>query len=352
VPVLRGWASVSDVQAEAYLAASNRLVELGGWDEAELGALLADVSAVDAALAEVAGFDGAELARLLAVAQGKPEARTDPDDAPGVPAEPVSRLGDVWLLGPHRLICGDSTDLAVLERLMAGGLADCVWTDPPYGVDIQERDLQQAKVRGRRMDGKGVLNDNLTGAALADFLAGAFKAAFDVARSGAAWYVCAPAGVDFRHFLNTLADLDIARHTLVWVKDRFVMGRADYHYRHEPIVYGWKPGAAHHAVPDRVQDTVWEIARPGRSPEHPTMKPVELITRALDNSTDFGAVVLDPFGGSGSTLIACHTTQRVARLLELDPAYADVICHRYQAHTGTLPILEATGEPHDFTAAG
>lgn len=340
VPVLRGWRSVDDTHAAAYLAASNRLVELGGWDEAELGALLADVTAVDAALAEIAGFDAGELSRLLAVAQGKPEARTDPDDAPGVPAVPVTRPGDVWLLGPHRVVCGDSTDPAVLAAVMAGGLAECVWTDPPYGVDYVGKTADALTIRSDGADG------------LEDLLRAAFKAAFDSCRPGAAWYVaCADKAGSFLPFLTTLTELGVYRHQLLWVKDRFVLGRGDYHFRHEPVLYGWRPDGSHHAVVDRTQDTVWEIPRPARSSEHPTMKPVDLITRALTNSTRHGATVLDPFGGSGSTLIACHTTGRTARLVELDPAYVDVICHRYQTHTGTLPTLERTGEPHDFTAA-
>jgi site-specific DNA-methyltransferase (adenine-specific) len=129
------------------------------------------------------------------------------------------------------------------------------------------------------------------------------------------------------------------------------MGRADYHYRHESIFYGWTPGAAHQPPPDRKQDSVWEIARPKANKEHPTMKPIALIVKALENSSKTGQLVLDPFGGSGSTLIACHDTNRIARLIELDPRYVDVICRRYQMHTRIVPVLESTGEPHDFVGA-
>ena len=152
-------------------------------------------------------------------------------------------------------------------------------------------------------------------------------------------------------FGNALLDLGLARHSLVWVKDSLVMGRADYHYRHEVLFYGWKEGAAHQAPPDRKQDSVWEIARPKRSPEHPTMKPVELIVKAIKNSTNQNQIVLDLFGGSGSTLIAAHETNRIGYLMELDPKYVDVICARFQKLTGVLPVLESSGKVHDFLNA-
>ncbi len=163
--------------------------------------------------------------------------------------------------------------------------------------------------------------------------------------------MAAPAGPLFVEFGVILNELGVWRQTLIWVKDQFVLGRSDYHYRHEPIFYGWLPGAAHHELPDRTQDTVWEIARPKTSEAHPTMKPVELVERAINNSSDLGDIVLDPFGGSGTTLIACQSAGRSARLVELDPKYVDVVCKRYQQYTGQKPILESTGESHDFTEA-
>jgi site-specific DNA-methyltransferase (adenine-specific) len=201
---------------------------------------------------------------------------------------------------------------------------------------------------GKTKDALTIQNDNMDINALQEFLTKAFTAGHAVTKKGGCWYVTAPSGNIFQAFSIPLTNLNLWRHTLVWVKDTLVMGRADYHYRHESIFYGWKEGAAHQEPPDRKQDTVWEIPRPHRSTEHPTMKPVELITKALQNSSKVNQIVLDLFGGSGSTLIAAQETNRIAYLMELDPHYVDVICARYQKHTGNQPILEATGKPHNF----
>jgi len=220
---------------------------------------------------------------------------------------------------------------------MAGLVADCVWTDPPYGVSYV----------GKTVDALTIDNDD-DPVALKKLLQLSFDAACVASKPGGAWYVAAPPGPLHAMFSDILDELGIWRQTLAWVKDSFVMGHSDYHYRHEPIFYGWKPGAAHYFIADRTQDTVWDIPRPKRSTEHPTMKPVALIDRALKNSTRPGETVLDPFGGSGSTLIAAHDTGRIARLVEIDPRYVDVICRRYQQHTGEKPIRN--GQLHDFTA--
>jgi site-specific DNA-methyltransferase (adenine-specific) len=225
----------------------------------------------------------------------------------------------------------------VWELLLGGEHADLVWTDPPYGVGYV----------GKTADRLQIPNDALEGRALQGLLAAAFDSALPHLRPGAAVYVAAPSGALFLDFAVVLAERNLWRQTLVWVKDQFVMGRSDYHYRHESIFYGWVPGGPHRAPPDRTQDTVWEIDRPRRSAEHPTMKPVALIARALENSTLPGQLVVDPFAGSGSTLIAAHGSGRAARLIELDPDYADVICRRFQGHTGVLPVRN--GVPVDFT---
>ena len=254
---------------------------------------------------------------------------TEGDDDIPKDVEPITKTGDLWLLGEHRLLCGDATSEEDVARLMDGEKADMVFTDPPYGVDIQERDMQQADVRGRRKDGLGIQNDDLTGDTLSDFLRLAFAAALGETSPGACWYVCAPPGVDYRRPLNELAEIGVARHGIVWVKDRFVMGRCDYHYRHESIIYGWTPGAAHQPPPDRKVDTVWEFDRPGASKEHPTMKPVDLVAEAVGNSSKTGEMVLDPFLGSGTTVLACEKLNRKCYGLEIDPHYCDVIVQRY-----------------------
>jgi site-specific DNA-methyltransferase (adenine-specific) len=177
-------------------------------------------------------------------------------------------------------------------------------------------------------------NDTLDAGHLESFLRDAFTAIFAFTKPGACWYVTAPSGNLFQAFSIPLTELEVWRHTLVWVKDTLVMGRADYHYRHESIFYGWTPGGPHQTPPDRKQDSVWEIDRPKANREHPTMKPIELITRSINNSSRMNDLVLDAFGGSGSTLIACEQTKRKARLIELDPKYCDVIVTRWENLTG------------------
>jgi site-specific DNA-methyltransferase (adenine-specific) len=190
-----------------------------------------------------------------------------------------------------------------------------------------------AYVRRRRQDRKTVTNDDLTDERLIDLLRRAFTIALEHCRPGAAWYVAAPGGPRHVDFALVLAELGLVRETLMWVKDQFVFGRQDYHWRHEPIFYGWKPGGRHYWAGGRDQDTVWEIPRPRRSAEHPTMKPVALIERSLQNSSCRDAVVLDPFAGSGSTLIAAETTGRRCLAMEIDPHYCDVIRRRYEDFT-------------------
>jgi DNA modification methylase len=324
-----------DDEALRILLADNRTTDLASYDDSGLAELLKQLSETDIGL-EGTAFDGDDLDSLLKDL-GHFELPTDVDEIPeDVPA--VSKLGDVWLCGEHRVMCGDSIDEKQIAVLMQGKEADLVFTDPPYGVAYV----------GKTKDALTIQNDNMDINALQEFLTKAFTAGHAVTKKGGCWYVTAPSGNIFQAFSIPLTNLNLWRHTLVWVKDTLVMGRADYHYRHESIFYGWKEGAAHQEPPDRKQDTVWEIPRPHRSTEHPTMKPVELITKALQNSSKVNQIVLDLFGGSGSTLIAAQETNRIAYLMELDPHYVDVICARYQKQTGNQPILEATGEPHNF----
>ena len=300
--------------AKAYALADNRTAELAEWDESELAKQLLELVEKDWDIAEL-GFEMPQVIEVEPI---------DEDDVPEAPAEPKTKLGDVWQLGKHRLVCGDSTDVTVFDKLLGEEKADLVWTDPPYGVSYV----------GKTKDALTIENDTLNIAELEEFLRSAFNAIFTATKPGACWYVAAPSGNLFQAFSIPLSELEVWRHTLVWVKDTLVMGRADYHYRHESIFYGWTPGAAHQTPPDRKQDTIWEIKRPKANKEHPTMKPVELIERAIQNSSLAGQLVLDSFGGSGSTLIACEQTKRVARLIELDPKYCDVIVKRWETITG------------------
>ena len=299
--------------AKAYALADNRTAELAEWDDAELSKQILELNEKGWDIEEL----GFEMPQIL-------ETEIIDDEVPEVPAVPTTKVGDVWKLGKHRLVCGDSTDVTVFDKLLGEEKADLVWTDPPYGVSYV----------GKTKDALTIENDTLNLAELEDFLRSAFNAIFTATKPGACWYVAAPSGNLFQAFSIPLSELEVWRHTLVWVKDTLVMGRADYHYRHESIFYGWTPGAAHQTPPDRKQDTIWEIPRPKANKEHPTMKPIELIERAIQNSSLVGQTVLDAFGGSGSTLIACEQTKRVARLIELDPKYCDVIIKRWENLTG------------------
>ena len=316
--------------AKAYALADNRSAELAEWDESELAKQILDLDDKGWDIHEL-GFDMPQVIESEAI---------DEDDVPEPPAEAKTQLGDVWQLGKHRLICGDSTDVTVLDKLLGEEKADLVWTDPPYGVAVNKvASVEEAKRLHRRTDGLVIENDDLSHDELTDFLRQSFNAILTATKPGACWYIAAPSGNLFQCFSIPLTELEIWKHTPVWVKDSLVMGRADYHYRHESIFYGWTPGAAHQTPPDRKQDTVWEIKRPKVNKEHPTMKPVELIERAIQNSSLAGQIVLDTFGGSGSTLIACEQTKRVARLIELSPKYCDVIVTRWENLTGEKATL-------------
>lgn len=340
-----GWPQIAatpvvcdDDQALRILLADNRANDLAAYDDNELIDLLKELAVTEQQL-EGTLFDGDALDELIA----DDERYKLPEDADDLPEQPpaTSKTGDLWLLGPHRLLCGDSLDHANIELLMDGKEADMVWTDPPYGVAYV----------GKTKDALTIENDDMDIDSLTEFLRQAFTNAYNHCKAGACWYVASPSGNLFQAFSIPLTELGVWRHTLVWVKDTLVMGRADYHYRHESIFYGWKEGAAHQTPPDRKQDTVWEIPRPKRNAEHPTMKPIELMARAIQNSSRKGDLVLDPFGGSGSTLIAADQTGRICNTIELDPKYVDVICARYQTITGTQPVLAATGQPHNFLDA-
>lgn len=346
----RGWSSASDSAAEAYVVASNRLVEAGGWDEAMLADLFRDYES-DPDWLTGTGYSHIEVDALLADHAGpseQPDALTDPDDVPEVPVEPVSQRGDVFLLDRHRVVCGDCRSPDDMALLMGGVLASCLWTDPPYGVGYV----------GKTKRALTIENDGKEG--LRAFIAEALGSVGPFLSPGSPFYLAAPPGPQGTDFRLAVLDAGWSMHeVLVWVKDQFVLGHSDYHYRHEDVLYGWLPGPGRSGrgnhegsrwAGDHAQDSVFEVPRPKRSESHPTMKPVALIVPHLTNSTAPGAVILDPFGGSGSTMIAAHQTGRTALLCEVDGSYVDVICRRFQEHTGVVPILESSGEPVDFLA--
>lgn len=259
----------------------------------------------------------------------------DPDDIPDT-APAISQPGDLWTLGHHRLYVGSALNPDSYLHLLDGQPVQLVWTDPPYGVAY----------RGISRKRDAIENDNLNHTQLAEFLTTAFTHTIGHTVEGACWFVAAPPGPTTHIFGQVLTNLAIWRQTIIWVKDTFVLSHADYHNRHEVLYYGWTPGS-HQRTPDRKQDSVWEFPRPRRSDDHPTMKPVALIERSITNHTQPGNLILDPFAGSGSTLIAAQATGRHAHLIELDPGYCDVICRRFQQLTGITPIRDGT--PHTFT---
>lgn len=317
VPVI--WLDIDDDRALRILLADNRTSDLASYDDTVLARLLEDLNASSEGLIGT-GFDDSFLAELLGGFPVGNEGLTDPDSIPEVGEDPITEMGNLWILGDHRLLCGDSTNPADIDRLMDGRLADTVATDPPYGVNY--------------IGGSGLVVENDDPEGLHELLRGALGNASNVTKEGGVWYVAAPPGPQFADFASVLGELGIWRQTLVWVKDSLVLGRSDYHYRHEAIFYGWKPGKAHQTPPDRKQTTVWEFDRPKASKVHPTMKPVSLYEMMLTNSTNPGDVVLEPFCGSGTTVIAAEKTGRRCFGIELSEKYCDVIVKRWEEFTG------------------
>ena len=323
-------AGLSDTQRRAYIIADNKLALNAGWDDELLAIEFAELA--DAGFDNLlTGFTQDEIDALTP--EQIPEGLTDEDAAPEVQTEPVSKLGDVWLLGKHRVMCGDSTSIDAVETLMAGQQADQLVTDPPYNIAYEGGSKKREQIK----------NDEMGSTDFRQFLRDAFTAADAVMKAGAVFYIwhADTEGYNFRG-----ACLDTGwqvRQTLIWNKDNSAFGRQDYHWKHEPCLYGWKAGAGHLWAADRKQTTIIECKRPSKSELHPTMKPVELMQYQIENNTKGADLVLDLFGGSGSTLIACEKTGRHARLMELDPKYCDVIVRRWQEFTGKQATLEATG---------
>lgn len=344
---------LNEQQRRAYILADNRLALDAGWDEGVLAAEVADLAADGFDLA-LTGFSDEELADLLDVPVEECEPQGDADAVGEPPAQPVSVLGDVWVMGRHRLMCGDSTSIDAVDRLMGGVQADLLLTDPPYNVDMTAKNEMLEKAGKARKDRStfGIENDAMSDADFRQFLRDVYATADAVMRPGAVFYIwhADSEGYNFRG-----AAIDVGwrvRQCLVWCKSVFAIGRSDYHWKHEPCLYGWKDGAAHHWGSDRKQTTVLQFDKPSRSGLHPTMKPVDLFQYQVENSTKKGGVVLDLFGGSGTTAIACEPTGRAARLMELDPRYADVIVKRWQDFTGKQATLEETGATFADVAAG
>jgi DNA modification methylase len=321
-------------QKKAYIIADNKLALNAGWDTAMLTIEMQELQ-VEGFDLDLLGFDDKELNALL-----EPEivdGLTDEDNVPDIPDEPKSKLGDIYILGDHRLMCGDSTSLDAVEKMMAGDKASLVVTDPPWNVAYGTNLANNAQGYKQRT----IMNDNFeTTKEWEDFLSGFMGNIIAFTMKGCPIY-CVMGASEWPAIDKALRDGGFHwSSTIIWAKDTLVLSRKDYHTQYEPIWYGWKDdGPRIWTVQDRKQSDVWECKRPKRSELHPTTKPVELIERAVLNSSNAGTIVFEPFGGSGSTLIACEKTGRKARLMELDPKYCDVIVKRWEEFTGKQAIL-------------
>ncbi len=357
---------LTEAQIKAFRIADNQTASLTEWNEELLSVELGDLADMNFDLS-ITGFSDIELEGFFNVGRGG----VTEDQPPDPPEEPTTKPGDLWLLGSHRLLCGDATIPADVDRLMAGKQADMVFTDPPYNVDYQGCTKEKLKIK----------NDKMADAAFYQFLHKSFTNMLAATVDGGAIYVCHAdtEGINFRMAMTDAGWLQ--KQCIIWVKNSIVMGRQDYHWKHEPILYGWKPGAAHKwyggrktstVVEDSAQivfeekkdhfvihvshgiqqvaitvpsyevdawvddgmTTVWRVEKPTRNDVHPTMKPVGLCAKGIGNSCPRGGIVLDPFGGSGSTLIACEQLGRSCYMMELDPKYSDVIVQRWENFTG------------------
>jgi DNA modification methylase len=347
----------------------------GDWDYAKLKDLLVEID-TGAFDMEITGFGLDEIDKLLTSEPNEIiEDDFDADAEAEKIEEPITKPGDIWQLGKHRLMCGDSTMIDDVDKLMGGAKANMVFTDPPYNVDYQ----------GKTSEALTIKNDKMGNSAFYEFLYDTFSCMYTVTEKGGAIYVCHAdsEGINFRTAMVNAGWT--MKQCLIWAKNVMVMGRQDYHWKHEPILYGWKPGASHKWYSDRKQTTViedknvtitkkseeethitvsvgnesvvikvphyevihrgldesstiWRIDRPSRNAEHPTMKPIGIPARGIKNSSKSGDKVLDLFGGSGSTLMACEQTNRVNYTMELDPKYCDVIIKRWETFTGQKAV--------------
>ena len=323
VPVIE-LAHMTESQKRAYVIADNQLAMNAGWDTTLLSLELADLKEQGFEM-DVLGFDPKELDKLLEPEQV--DGLTDEDAVPETPVEPKTKLGDIYQLGNHRLMCGDSCSITDMEKLCDGQLVDMWLTDPPYNVAYEGS------------TGLTIKNDNMEDSQFRQFLRDSYVTADAVMKAGAVFYIW-HADLEGYNFRGAAKDAGwTVRQCLIWEKSSLVMGRQDYHWKHEPCLYGWKDGSGHLWASDRKQTTILQFNKPRKNGEHPTMKPVELFEYCLMNNTKGGDIVLDSFGGSGTAMIAAEKNGRYARLMELDPKYCDVIVKRWEDFTGKKAVL-------------
>lgn len=363
-PLNGGTVSVIDVAAKGWTLSEAKAEVLRRFkrtadimvDANLLAELVTQLHAEDAELLAMVGWDGDDIDALLEQIERDEKAGLGGDldgDADAIPEEragdPIAQVGEVWQLGHHRVMCGSSTSAEDLAGLMAGTKADAMITDPPYGVDYGDtvefrRSLGKTQ---RPADNSHVANDGLTEAI--DLWAECFPAIAGAMADRSAFYCWSPPGDQQIDLGLALREAGFETHgTIIWVKSSFSFSRADHKYQHEPAFYGWPTKAVHDWHGPNNESTIWEYDKPHASPLHPTQKPVELIQRCVRNITERGDTILDPFLGSGTTLIAAEAEGRVCYGMELKPAYVDVICARWEGLTGIKPVRASTGEPVSF----
>ena len=318
---------LTEDQIKAFRIADNKVGEIATWDFDKLNI---ELSGIELDMSQF-GFDLEIEEEDFEVEEVEP---VEP------PENPTTKQGDIWILGDHRLICEDSTDINAIEKLLDGKLADLLLTDPPYNVALgMGGSVDEARKRHRRTDGLVIMNDKQDDEDFYEFLLSFYNAAFSNLKEGASYYIW-HADNESLNFRKALKDAGITlRQTLIWNKNTFTLGRQDYQWKHEPCLYGWKDGASHNWYSDRSQSTVLDFNRPTKSDIHPTMKPVELFAYQIQCSSQIGDIVLDPFGGSGTTLIACEQLKRRCFTSELDPRYCDAIIQRWENFTGKKAVL-------------
>ncbi|QKE40290.1 MAG: DNA modification methylase [Ferrovum myxofaciens] len=325
---------LTPAQIKAFRLLANRSATWAEWDDELLALELAELQEAGFDL-DLTGFSAEEWDALINGEESTKEGLTDEDTVPEVTENPISKTGDIWILGEHKVLCGDATKAEDYKALLGDELVDMTFTDPPYNVNYAN--TAKDKMRGKN---RPILNDNL-GENFRGFLESACQNILNVTK-GAVYIAMSSSELDtlqsaFRASGGKWSTF------VIWAKNTFTLGRADYQRQYEPILYGWKEGADHYWCGARDQGDVWQIKKPQKNDLHPTMKPVELVERAIRNSSKTRDLVLDPFGGSGSTLIACEKSGRRARLIEMDPKYVDVIVRRWQEFTGKHAAREADG---------
>ena len=334
---------LSETQKRAYIIADNKLAENAGWDEEILANELHDLKEENFDL-DLIGFEDQELERLFTNLYESDEDTEQEEDIPEAEEKPISKAGDIWLLGDHKLICGDSTKLETYQSLLTNELADMTFTDPPYNVDygntmkdnlIGKKNSKTGKEYKNASGQRTILNDNLGD----DFPKFLFDCCSNIlALTKGACYICMSSS-ELHTLQKSFVEAGGKWSTfIIWAKNHFTLGRSDYQRQYEPILYGWREKNDHYWCGDRNQSDVWYFNKPNKSELHPTMKPVELVKKAILNSSKTDDIILDPFGGSGSTLIAAEQLKRRCRMIELDPKYVDVIIKRWQNLTGKKAI--------------